>query len=299
VKWVDQALDRLGSMADWGYHPGGPSSSEPTAIAGLALASHGRTRDSDRALGWLARVQGDGRGVGVGPDHPEPKWPTAWAALSWSSAVPPGTATPAGNPYAGNIDRAVGWLLEAKGKAITRSPELGHDTSLVGWAWIESTHSWVEPTALGLLALRATGRGGHTRSREAAGLLIDRLLPSGGCNYGNTAVFGRMQRPQVSTTALALLALVGEPDPSGLVAGSLAYLSGELSDRTATAPLCFGLMALAAHGRQHPEAADWLAAARDRSLRRGAGAIPLALLCLAALGERSPLVDMARRRTDP
>ncbi len=91
------------------------------------------------------------------------------------------------------------------------------------------THSWVEPTAINVLALRSAGQAGHPRCREAVKLLLDRQLPEGGWNYGNTTVLGHVLRPQVQPTGLALAALAGETDARSKVQPSLDYLHRVLS----------------------------------------------------------------------
>ena len=54
---------------------------------------------------------------------------------------------------------AASWLLRQKGTIIPAGADpdrvLGHDTTLVGWPWVDGTHSWLEPTVLAVLALGA------------------------------------------------------------------------------------------------------------------------------------------------
>src|SRR2546428_787916 len=92
---------------------------------------------------------------------------------------------------------------------------------------VSSEPTALAATAMHVLALKAAGHRDHPRTREAVRLLIDRLLPGGGCNYGNTIVLGQELRPQLQPTGLAMLALAGETDPDGRVAMSLAYLKSE------------------------------------------------------------------------
>src|SRR4030065_1592055 len=67
----------------------------------------------------------------------------------------------------------------------------------------------VEPTALSLIALRIAGNGENELAREATRMLMDRQLPTGGWNYGNTFVYGHELYPQPENTGLALDALAG------------------------------------------------------------------------------------------
>jgi hypothetical protein len=143
---------------------------------------------------------------------------------------------------------------------------------------------------MNLLALKQTGHESHRRAREAARLLFDRLLPSGGCNYGNTVVFGQELRPQLEPTGVCLLALCGEADQNGRLAKSIAYVERELNAKTTTASLCYGLLGLAAQGRYPTAAGEWLAAATQRVIARDPAPYKLALLTLASLGAESPLL---------
>jgi hypothetical protein len=157
---------------------------------------------------------------------------------------------------------------------------MGHDSTLVGWPWVTGTHSWVEPTALAVLALKSAGESDHPRTREGVRLLHDRLLPSGGCNCGNTIVFGQELLPHIQPTGLALLALHGEPDHDGRIARSLAWLQSAVDGQTAAASLAYALWALARYGRAMEKADRWLAIA---SKRRATKTSPyrMALLLLA------------------
>ena len=162
-------------------------------------------------------------------------------------------------------------MLHVQGVSIERGDWSGHDTSLRGWPWVEGTHSWLEPTAINLLALEHTGHGTHPRAIEAGRMLHDRLLPGGGCNYGNTVVFGQELRPHMQPTGMCLLALAGCSERTPRIEASVGYLQRELSDRTTTDSLCYALMGLAAWQRVPAGADEWLskAAERDAGARRG------------------------------
>ncbi len=103
------------------------------------------------------------------------------------------------------------FLLQSGGEALYHQPEydpiVGHDMSLVGWSWIENTHSWVVPTSYALLALNAVALKEHPRIDEARRLLLNRQLPNGGWNYGNTRIFDKVLKPLPECTGLALEAL--------------------------------------------------------------------------------------------
>jgi len=94
-------------------------------------------------------------------------------------------------------------------------------------------------------------------------------------------------------TGLALWALQGESDADGRLKASIEYLSRELSANTATCSLSYGLLGLAAQDACPLEIDYWLAAASRRTLARDPGSYPLALVALAALGSKSPLMGGA------
>ena len=266
----------------------------------MALWAHGRRADAKAALHWLAEIQSGDGSVPVDGSHDGPGWATGWAVLAWHAALAEGHSTrsaakeigtrrPAGaDAWAVAADRAVHWILATKGRASPPSPLLGHDTSLQAWAWAEGSASWVEPTAIQLLALKASGLAGHPRCREAVRLLRNRAVPSGGWNCGNTVVFGTPLRAHVQPSGLALAALVGEPTAHAEVRGAVRYLDSTLSASTTIVSLSYALIGLAGHGERPSEADPWLAAACGRSLRREAPPYALALAALAALGRDCP-----------
>jgi hypothetical protein len=242
----------------------------------------------------LASIQNDDGSVGPTGDLQAPGWPTALAILAIAYTGSSGSDDFLGLCNAGpvlqkpelralspfDLTKAAQWLLLAKGSTIAPDSSLGHDSTLVGWPWVIGTHSWVEPTALAVLALRSAGQTDHPRTREAIRLLYDRLLPEGGSNYGNTTVLGQVLRPHVQPTGLTLLALYGEADHRGRIASSLEYLRREIGAGSAAASMAYGVWALARYGRVPTAAPDWLAAAARRRMTRESP-LRMALLLLA------------------
>jgi hypothetical protein len=102
----------------------------------------------------------------------------------------------------------VQFLLGASGTHWEKKEDspVAHDPSIRGWAWIEDTHSWIDPTVMALLALEVTGYREHPRFEEGIRMIMDRQLRQGGWNYGNTMVYGQELRPFPDTTGLALTA---------------------------------------------------------------------------------------------
>jgi hypothetical protein len=273
MSWNSELLDALTQHPVCGYAVGTAPASEPTALAALALHVHGRTDAAQPALEFLSSIQGDDGGVGVRDGLAEPGWPTGLAVSAWLAA--------GGKRYARQVDMGVTWILSVRGEALPRSVEFGHDTQIVAWSYAEGTHSWIEPTALHVVALKAAGRSAHVRTRDGVRMLLDRQLPGGGCNYGNTIVLGQTLRPHVQPTGVALLALAGEQDTGGRVARSITWLRRSLGPQTSAASLAWGLLGLRAHDQQLDGADDWLAAAYQRFTP---SPYRLAVLALAAKG---------------
>lgn len=288
MSYLEVVLDRLAASDICGYQAGAPAATEPTAVAALALFAHGRVEPAKKLVDRLLEIQKDDGSLGIDRVHALPCWPTAWAILAWRAAQSSAGFDPA---YVVAYERGRNWLLGVAGDSSEVIQWEGHDVHLRGWPWVVGTHSWVEPTALALLALRLTDRGDSPRAREAASLLVNRLLPEGGCNYGNTIVFGQALRPHLQPSGLTLLALGGEADADGRIGRTVAFLERELSEDTASASLSYGLLGLAARGAYPNNADAWLRAAADRTLARDASSYKLGLIALAALGPKCPLVS--------
>ncbi|MEX2176006.1 MAG: hypothetical protein WD872_16710 [Pirellulaceae bacterium] len=281
MPWLDEALDQIVRQPVCGYAPGDAPATEPTALAALALAAHQQAPAAGAASDFLSDIQAADGSVGVRAGE-TPGWPTSLAVLAWKATACKEAATT--GKYAPNIRRAVRWILDARGETVEQSADFGHNTELVGWSYADATHSWIEPTALHVAALKAAGETLSHRTRDGVRLLIDRQLPGGGCNYGNTTVLGQLLRPLVQPTGIALIALAGEDDPSGRTARSVAWLQRAIGPGTTAASLAWALVGLAAHGVSLPQAGDWLGIAHARVMRHDRSPHKLALLALAAKG---------------
>src|SRR5690606_4149520 len=207
-------------------------------------------------------------------------WPTALALLLWQTADP--------DRYAGEIERAIAWSLDARGTTLPPDPHIGHNTSLVGWSWAAATHSWLEPTAFFVMGLRACGLGDHPRVRQGVSLLVDRLLPQGGCNYGNTKVLGQYLVDHLQPSGIVLWALAGEPVDDPRIDRSLDYLSQAVERPTGSTSLAFALLALSAWNRWPANSEALLTRAWGRSTTQQSP-YRQSLLALAALGRERPL----------
>jgi hypothetical protein len=265
--WMELAKDNLLSRRDrdgaWSYTAGRSPAVEPTVLACLGLL---KSRDKlpsavtqqavQEAALWLLSMQQEDGSLGVSASLHQPGWPTPYAILFWNVL---GLAQE-------QRRRASTWLLAQKGIAgMDVLPgglgRFGHDRTLVGWPWIAETHSWVEPTALSIIALEAEGLGNHTRVDQGTMVIKDRALPQGGWNYGNTLVFGRELRPQPGPTGQALLALAlcaGKGRPRS-VDPAIAYLRQTLPTLRAPISLGWGVLGLRAWHACPDAALTWLA----------------------------------------
>jgi hypothetical protein len=235
----------FGNVDQTNYRP------DATAWAILALTAAGAEPELvNRSRSRLAASQlPDGR-VCISPAHPEVYWPTPLAILAWHKSPAQQDA----------LARASQFLLNSSGvvfEPADKGPDV-HDPSLKGWPWMTGTYAWIDPTALGMIALKATGQGSHPRVLEARRLILDRQCLQGGWNYGNRLVYGAELRPMPENTGLALDALAGLTGKAGLEP-SLNYLQSRVQGLRTPIALTFSLLGLSAWGERPAAAAAWLA----------------------------------------
>ena len=87
-----------------------------------------------------------------------PGWPTSLAVITWQTVDR--------RRLARHVEAGTQWILSARSEVLPRSSQFGHDTQIVAWSYAEHTHSWIEPTALHVVALKSAGRAGHERTRD-------------------------------------------------------------------------------------------------------------------------------------
>lgn len=267
-----------GGLAD---RPHGRFRADSTAWGVIVFRSVGGEADvPEQACARLREAQSDDGRVGVSREHHDSYWPTSLAILAWRDS-------PASHQAQG---RAVQFLIETTGSHPQKKPgdPWTHDTALKGWSWIAGTHAWVEPTALAIVALRAVGLRKHDRVSEGIRMLLDRQLPHGGWNVGNTITFGRELHPNPEATGAALTALAGVVDLQ-TVFRSLDYLQGEV-DRLRT-PISLGwvLLGLAAWGAWPSNGTALVERCLANQFRYGEyDTSALCLLFLGALAGESP-----------
>ena len=227
-------------------------------------------------LEFLARMQLADGGVPAAEIPDAPCWTTSLTLLAWELADD-------GDGHKRQRDRAAAWLMQNAGIPVDNDPPLlGHDTSLIGWSWSPATHSWVEPTAYAVMALRAAGRGGHPRVREGLRLLLDRAIPSGGWNYGNPVVIGTELTPFPAATGVALTALAGE-ERGEQIERAIAYLGRVVPKLKTPMSLGWALIGLTTWN-ERPEGIDEQVCEAIRlTMNKPANGLHDALLLLASL----------------
>lgn len=205
------------------------------AILALRASQEAGDRLIQKARKRLMAVQAkDGR-VCVSPEHLDAYWPTPLTILAWHGSA----------EYEKERFKAIKFLLKFSEIKTQDIPKriIGHDRTIKGWSWIARTSPWVEPTALALIALRVAQYQTHNRVQDAVRLLMDRQLPHGGWNYGNTFVFEQELRAIPINTGISLQAL------SGLVARqkvtkSILYLQSQLENMRTPFTLGWSLLGL-------------------------------------------------------
>jgi hypothetical protein len=159
--------------------------------------------------------------------------------------------------------RAESWLVQTRGresvwpwrwKFRTLDTTVRFDPGEFGWPWQPATCSWVVPTAFAVLALKqsaALHRNPKIAHRVGCGvrMLLDRACPGGGWNAGNGIVYRHAMLPHIDTTAIALLALQGEP-PAAITDLSLCWLDQRIRACTSPWSLAWTILAFHVHERK-------------------------------------------------
>jgi hypothetical protein len=277
----DALLARALPDGSFAVAPGSGSRPDATAWAAVALFTLGEAPEAVAAArAALARLQLPDGTVPVLPERPTAVWPTALAILAW---LPDPDLRP-------RAEAAAAWLFTHPGQHWPKEANsvFSHDPSIKGWPWIEGTHSWVEPTAQAMLALTALDRRETPQIAEAARMLLDRQLPAGGWNYGNTRVFRHVLLPIPESTGLALAALAAlaaleKPVEPAAVAVSLAYLAGPECAVATPLAATWRFFGLTAWGAAGPDTQELLLRSLALQSRYGAYDTPLLAQALAAL----------------
>ena len=229
---------------------GGHFRPDDTAWAVIALEAGQVDRKlSNFACRRLSDCQNSDGRISVIDGYPKSYWPTSLAILAWTKVT----------GFEQENNRAIQFLLKIAGKHWPKkeNSQTGHDTAIKGWPWIEDTHSWIEPTAMAILALRACGYDIHNRVSEAVKMIIDRQLPSGGWNYGNKTVFNKELKPIPECTGVALTALEGLTERSSIEL-SINYLRKKVEQLRTPLALSWTIFGLSGWSKKPGNYHDWI-----------------------------------------
>ncbi len=254
---ITELLQNQNPDGGWGAVRGKRSNTETTSLAVMALqALAGETPADNRRRGieWLVRRQN--------PDHSWPLNQTVTAG-SWTTALAI-TALGASAEHNERVNAAARWVLEQKGSkpgilaeiilwATGKSGINKLSKDLIGWSWVPSSFSWVEPTSYALIALKQrrshlTGTNVDERIREADAMIYDRMCTGGGWNYGNSKVLDYALWPYPDITALALIAMQDHASEKANQ-DSLQVLSKTARETDSGLALCWAATCFNLYGR--------------------------------------------------
>lgn len=188
----------------WGYFAGKESRVEPTVYALRAVGV------DEAGLRILAKCQESDGGLRPAVGIPGSTWVTALAIPVFAKAK-----------REAELRRAARWLVETTGAEVNwlqramyfmGKAAVDQNPKLKGWPWRPGNHSWVEPTAHALVALRSIEgvvEAGALQFRREQGveLLRDRRCTDLGWNYGNKRVLDEVLPSYPETTGIALVGL--------------------------------------------------------------------------------------------
>jgi hypothetical protein len=245
----------------WGFYPDSESRVEPTCWALRALQNSPLRDAEDHLRGaqqYLLLAQLEDGSWPAAPQEKTGSWVTSLACSVLSRD----------KSCKNSVSAGLAWLCSdyprdsAPWRRFLRRfhPEsrvADQDDSFRGWGWTPRTSSWVEPSALAILALRDCPLdwrpADSARRRELAiGLLYDRMCPQGGWNCGNPRVYGIDGEPLVLPTGWALLALIDQPAHERK-SKSLVWLHDNFASIHGPASLAVARITLEAYGVRLPE----------------------------------------------
>lgn len=240
---IDYLISNQSEDGGWGYLPGQSSAVEPTSIAVLGLEDKEGANDNyDRGFDWLIAAQNKDGGWGIGTADRTSGWQSTWALIALAN----------GDIDPRIIQDAVDWILtfEAFKYTDTLTQEqyknlFSIDQNLTGWPWRPGEASWVEPTALSLIALASArdSNYSHEKVDEAVRYLNDRRCSIGGWNVGSPSMFSKDVPPRTHTTALALMGL-NLTAPDLIQSQDITTLKDIIAKEDRPLAIAFGIIAL-------------------------------------------------------
>ncbi len=241
--WRSEAIQALlaTQLADggWPYQRRNTTAvTEATAWAVMALSAEGDTSGAiDAGLGWLLDRQREDGFFTASDLLTERSWMTSPAGLALVETGQDAEAAVAGDALLG---------AEVFTLLFPRPGIYGYNTGIAGWPWTDGDFSFIEPTSMAVLFLKAIGQGDHGRTREAISVIRDRALEVGGWNYGEPAVLQGDLFPTTIPTAAVLLAMQDEQDDA--IAAGTGFLQAQQGTISTLLSLGWATMALNVYG---------------------------------------------------
>ncbi len=191
--------------------------------------------------------QKDGR-ISLSKNLPDTFWPTGLSILSWTGD----------QGFDDAIAKASQFLVTTTGLHFHRKTEYrDHDSSIKGWPWVEGTYSWIIPSSIAILALKANSYSSHDRVSEGIRMIYNRQIPSGGWNFGDNFSFGTELLPFPEATGHALNALSGSIGKES-VKSSIDYLKKVATKVRTPLSLSWAILGLSAWSELPNNSREWL-----------------------------------------
>lgn len=258
---ITELLQNQNPNGGWGAVRGKRSNTETTSLAVMALqalAGEATADNRKRGIEWLVRQQNQNHSWPLNETVKEGSWTTALAITALSDSA----------EHSERALAAARWLLEQEGSkpgilaeivlwATGKSGVNQLNKDLIGWSWVPSSFSWVEPTSYALIALkkqraRLAGTNVDERIRQADAMIYDRMCNGGGWNYGNSKVLDYALWPYPDITALALIAMQDHANEKANQE-SLLVLSKIARETGSGFALCWAAICLNLYGRDNSE----------------------------------------------
>ncbi len=244
VEYLIKAQHKNGG---WGYHTGHMPVVEPSAAVLLAIREEAYARELfQRGMDWLLNSQHPDGGWGINENDPESGWQTTWAIIAMKRTKQ--------SPQA--ISRAVAWLTTV---ATYDIPKEGFQkaevpqTDIVGalvWPWLPGQATWIQPTALALLALEGIDGSPVAQARMNAATRYFEYYRTtmGGWSVGNTTKLDINDTARAFPTALVLMALANFT-PGLIQPPDLTALQQDMQNDPGVLAQAAGLLALRMLGK--------------------------------------------------
>ncbi|MBN2147677.1 MAG: terpene cyclase/mutase family protein [Anaerolineales bacterium] len=258
---IDFLLQAQADAGGWGYFPNQKPVVEPTAAALLALHAYEATQAAlSVGIAWLASTQNVDGGWGYNAEDTESNWHTAWAVLALQRM---------GN-HLNRLLRGLAWLESVQTSELARDDFSNTavldeaDPAVLCWSWLPGEATWIEPTALAVLAWQGADQSPTIarRFQAAVSFFEERRCPGGGWNVGNPVMFDTPLPPRSQQTALALLAL-RQLDRQKICPEDIHALRTDMRLDGKALALAWGNLALEGLGEDHAEDAESLDALQE------------------------------------